>query len=140
MKHEKLGELGGWWEVLFKVRQIAGVALVPITIALATVIVVPWCRSIEQRLVEIQNEAHDYDTRIIRLEQFAAQGDRFTATQAAAMKLELQNQWLKEISEIRRQIDMLPQTLQIPPQWWEDYVRQEFERVNKRLDAHEQQK
>jgi len=135
--HKKLGELNGWWAFLFKVRQVSGVAMVPIVIALATIVVVPWCRGVEARLIEIQRESHSLDSRVVKIEGFAGQGGRFTEDMAAKMKLELQNEWLKEISEIRRQIDTLPQTLQMPPVWWEQYVRTEFQRVNERLDAHE---
>ena len=136
----KPDELNGFWQWLFKARQVAGLALVPIVIAFMTVIVVPWCRGIEARIVDIQDEGNNYDKRILKLEGFAGEGERFTKSQADKMKAELQNEWLKEIGEIRRQIDMLPQTIQIPPQWWEKYVREEFIRVNQRLDAHEKEK
>ena len=136
-EHKKLGELGGWWEVLFKVRQISGVVMVPIVIALLSIIVVPWCRGVESRLIEIQRESHSLDSRVVTLEGFANQGDRFTAAMAAQMKLELQNEWLREVAAIRRQIDTLPQTLQIPPVWWEQYVKTEIKRLEGRIEAHE---
>ena len=117
----------------FKATQVA----VPIIIAIAAVLVVPWCRGIETRLYEMTKDDQSMNGRVIRLEEFAGRGDRFTKSESEAMKLELQNQWLKEIGEIRRQIDTLPQTLQMPPVWWEQYVRTEFERVNQRLDSHE---
>ena len=137
MSDKKLGELGGWWEVLFKVRQISGVVMVPIVIALLSIIVVPWCRGVESRLIEIQRESHSLDSRVVTLEGFANQGDRFTAAMAAQMKLELQNEWLREVAAIRRQIDTLPQTLQIPPVWWEQYVKTEIKRLEGRIEAHE---
>jgi len=136
-EHKKLGELNGWWALMFKVRQVSGVVMVPIVIALATIVVVPWCRGVESRLIEMQRDNHAMDARLVRLEGFASQGDRFTAAMASTMKLELQNEWLKEISEIRRQIDVLPQTLQIPPPWWESYVKGEFKRLEQRIEAHE---
>jgi uncharacterized membrane protein len=136
-EHKKLGELNGWWALMFKVRQVSGVVMVPIVIALATIVVVPWCRGVESRLIEMQRENQAMDARLVRLEGFANQGDRFTAAMASTMKLELQNEWLKEISEIRRQIDVLPQTLQIPPAWWEQYVKGEFKRLEQRIEAHE---
>jgi uncharacterized membrane protein len=135
---KKLGELNGWWAMMFKIRQVSGVAMIPITIALATIVVVPWCRGVESRLIEIQRENHAMDARVVRLEGFANQGDRFTAAMASTMKLELQNEWLKEISEIRRQIDLLPQTLQLPPIWWEQYVKGEIKRLEDKIGAHEQ--
>ena len=138
--NKKLGELNGWWALMFKVRQVSGVVMVPIVIALATIVVVPWCRGVESRLIEIQHENHAIDARVVRLEGFASQGDRFTASMGSQMKLELQNEWLKEVSEIRRQIDLLPQTLQIPPVWWEQYVKAEIERVEARIDKLEQAK
>jgi hypothetical protein len=138
--HKKLGELNGWWAWMFKVRQVSGIALVPISIALVTVVVVPWCRGVESRLIEIQRDGFSLDSRVVKIEGFANQGDRFTAGMAAQMKLELQNEWLTEISAIRRQIDTLPQTLQMPPVWWEQYVKAEFKRIDQRLDAHEKAK
>jgi hypothetical protein len=137
--HKKLGELNGWWAFLFKVRQVSGVAMGPIVIALVTVVVVPWCRGVESRLIEIQEDFYSVDSRVMRLEGFANQGDRFTSQMAAQMKLELQNEWLKEVAAIRRQIDTLPQTLQMPPVWWEQYVRTEFKRLEQRIDSHERQ-
>ena len=135
--HKKLGELNGWWALMFKVRQVSGIAMVPIVIALATIVVVPWCRGVESRLIEIQRESHSIDSRVVTLEGFANQGDRFTAAMAAQMKLELQNEWLREVAAIRRQIDTLPQTLQIPPVWWEQYVKTEIKRLEQRIEAHE---
>ena len=135
--HKKLGELNGWWALMFKVRQISGVVMVPVVIALATIVVVPWCRGVESRLIEIQRDGHSLDSRVVTLEGFANQGDRFTSQMAAQMKLELQNEWLQEIGAIRRQIDTLPQTLAIPPVWWEQYVRTEFKRLEERIEAHE---
>ena len=126
--------------MMFKVRQVSGVVMIPIVIALATIVVVPWCRGVESRLIEIQRENHNIDARVVRLEGFASQGGRFTEDMGDKMKLELQNQWLKEISEIRRQIDLLPQTLQIPPPWWESYVKGEIKRVEARIDKIEQDK
>jgi hypothetical protein len=133
MSNIKTGEAGRFWDFIFKASQVA----VPLFITIATVVVVPWCRGIEARLFQLTKDDHSLNGRIIKLEDFAAQGDRFTATQAAQMKAELQNEWLKEVGAIRRQIDTLPQTLQIPPVWWEQYVRSEFQRVNERLDSHE---
>jgi hypothetical protein len=85
----------------------------------------------------IQTESRGLDTRVVKLEGFAGQGGRFTEDMAAKMKLELQNEWLQEIAAIRRQIDTLPQTLQIPPVWWEQYVKTEFTRLEGRIEAHE---
>ena len=85
----------------------------------------------------IQTESRGLDTRVVKLEGFANVGDRFTAGMAAQLKLELQNEWLQEIAAIRRQIDTLPQTLQMPPVWWEQYVKAEFKRIDQRLEAHE---
>ena len=129
----KLSESSNLWDWIFKVTQLA----VPVFIAVATVVIVPWCRGIESRLYEMAKDDQSMNGRVIRLESFANQGERFTASDANSMKLELQNAWLKEVSEIRRQIDTLPQTLQMPPVWWEQYVRSEFQRVNERLDVHE---
>jgi len=129
----KLSESSNLWDWIFKITQLA----VPVFIAIATVVVVPWCRGIESRLYEMTKDDQSMNGRVIRLESFANQGDRFTASDANAMKLELQNAWLKEVSEIRRQIDTLPQTLQMPPVWWEQYVRTEFQRINERIDVHE---
>jgi hypothetical protein len=129
----KLSESSNLWDWIFKVTQLA----VPVFIAVATVVIVPWCRGIESRLYEMAKDDQSMNGRVIRLESFANQGERFTASDANSMKLELQNAWLKEVSEIRRQIDTLPQTLQMPPVWWEQYVKSEIRRLEQRLDSHE---
>ena len=137
MNDKNLGQLGGWWEVLFKVRQISGVVMVPLIIALVSVVVVPWCRGIEVRLIDLQRSDHSTENRVVALEQLNSKDERFTASMAATMKLELQNEWLREIAAIRKQIDTLPQTLQMPPVWWEQYVKSEIRRLEQRLDSHE---
>ena len=111
--------------------------MVPLIIALVSVVVVPWCRGIEVRLIDLQRSDHSTENRVVALEQLNSKDERFTASMAATMKLELQNEWLREIALIRKQIDTLPQTLQMPPVWWEQYVKSEIRRLEQRLDSHE---
>ena len=47
----------------------------------------------------------------------------------AAMKTD----WLKSINEVNLKLAQLPGTLQVPPKWWEDYVRQNLQDHNDRL-------
>jgi hypothetical protein len=117
-----IGELNGKWASLFKISLV----VTPLFISL----VVTWGAWATQAV-------YGHDSRLAKLEGFAGEGERFTKSQADKMRAELQSEWLKEISEIRRQIDTLPQTLQIPPPWWEQYVREEFNRMNRRIDVHE---
>ncbi len=52
--NKKLGELNGWWAWLFKARQIAFVASIPFVIALFSVVIVPWCRGMDQSVVDLK--------------------------------------------------------------------------------------
>jgi hypothetical protein len=98
---------------MFKVRQVGGILAVPIIIALATLIIVPWCRGIEAKLADLQTMSHQFDlrmaeferypptlvrveqrqqeinVRVTKLEDFAATGPRFTSKDAEALKNEI---------------------------------------------------
>jgi hypothetical protein len=110
---------------------------------------VPWCIWTTTRI-------HSMDVSIVKLETFASAGGRFTAEHGQNMRLEIaaqhasenskiwqelaniQSKWLKEISTLNTQIATMPQTLQIPPEWWEEYVKTEFARHNARIAALEE--
>jgi hypothetical protein len=105
---------------------------------------IPWCIWVTSRI-------HSMDLSIAKLETFASAGGRFTSEHGQALRLEIQaqtaaesakiwqelaniqNRWLKEISAINTQMATLPQTLQLPPRWWEEYVRNEFNNQDKRI-------
>ena len=114
--------------------------------ATVAVTAIPWC-------VWVTNRIHAMDITVTKLESFASVGGRFTVDNGHALRLEMQHyttieasnlwkelastktQWLKEIADLNTRIAMLPQTLQIPPKWWEDYVKNEFDKVDRRMTA-----
>ena len=115
-----------------------------VIVGTVVVTVVPWC-------VWVTSRIHAMDVAVSRLQDFAQVGDRFTTAHGDRLKLEVQaeisnnmsrtwqelaaikSEWLKELSAINTQIAMIPQTLQIPPKWWEGYVRDEFRKTDERL-------
>jgi len=107
---------------------------------------IPWC-------VWATTMIHKMDMSVVKLETFASAGGRFTAEHGQNLRLEIaaqhsaentkiwqelaniQSKWLKEISQLNTQIATIPQTLQIPPKWWEEHVKSEFARHDSRISA-----
>ena len=111
---------------------------------------IPWC-------VWATTMIHSMDVSIAKLDTFARAGGRFSAEHGQTLRLEImaaqaaenariwqelasiQGKWLKEISALNTQIATLPQNLQLPPEWWEKYVRGEITDLDRRIAAIENQ-
>jgi hypothetical protein len=122
------------------------VKITQLILTAVAVTAIPWC-------VWATSRIHSMDVSVAKLEMFASAGGRFTAEQAQTLRLEIaaqhasentkiwqelaniQSRWLKEMSTLNTQIATMPQQLQLPPKWWEDYVRSEFERLNGRITS-----
>jgi hypothetical protein len=51
----------------------------------------------------------------------------------------MKTEWLREINAMNLKLTQLPQTLQVPPKWWEDYVRGMLSEHGTRIKELEQQ-
>ena len=111
---------------------------IKITQLLLTVIAVtavPWCVWATARI-------HHIELGVRELETFAAVGGRFTQENARTLRLELMSLhaaelatvW-KELNTLNTQVATLPQTLTIPPKWWEEFVRTELNRLDRRIST-----
>jgi hypothetical protein len=107
---------------------------------------IPWCIWATSRI-------HAMDVAVAKLDTFAAVGGRFTQENGQTLRLELmahhaaenakvwqelaaiQSKWLKEISILNTQIATLPQSLTLPPKWWEEYVKTELTRHDQRISV-----
>jgi len=153
MAHEskRIGDLNGWWARLFKLVQILVAVAIPVSIFVLGAVVFPWCKQIDESVHLMTTQLTVLESyvatirvlddrqrliqeRVLKLESFAGEGDRFTARDANTMKLQLQNDWLRELSLLKDQITKLPSTIQVPPVWFEQYVRTEFARQEQRLN------
>jgi len=115
-----------------------------LVITVVAVTAIPW-------VVWATSRIHSMDLSIVKLETFASAGGRFTAEHGETLRLEIaaenvaenlkiwqeiaviQGRWIKEISVLNTQIATLPQTMKIPPIWWEEYVKTEFARQHSRI-------
>lgn len=52
----------------------------------------------------------------------------------------MKTDWLKSIGEVNLKLAQLPQSLQVPPKWWEEYVRENIRSHDDRLKALEKRK
>jgi hypothetical protein len=122
------------------------VKITQLILTAVAVTAIPWC-------VWATSRIHSMDVSVAKLEMFASAGGRFTAEHGQNLRLELaaqqalentkiwqelaniQGKWLKEISTLNTQIATMPQTLQLPPKWWEEYVKSEFARHENRITA-----
>ena len=120
------------------------VRVAQVVVAIVAATAIPWC-------AWFTTQIHSMQVSIAKLEEFAKAGDRFTASDGERLRLEIQAQssadlakvwkemsniqarWLKEISAMNTQIALLPQTIIIPPKWWEDYVRTELAKIEIRV-------
>ena len=120
------------------------VRVAQVVVAIVAATAIPWC-------AWFTTQIHYMQVSIAKLEEFAKAGDRFTASDGERLRLEIQAQssadlakvwkemsniqarWLKEISAMNTQIALLPQTIIIPPKWWEDYVRTELAKIEIRV-------
>lgn len=128
----KLGELGGFWEMLFKVRQISGVVMVPLGIALITVVVIPWCRGMDSSVIQlhtqmmlieqslpilkdVESRQRDVIDRVTKLEGFANVGPRFTIRDAEALEnrimLALQKEQQTRFDVLLNRLDTLTEAI-----------------------------
>ena len=52
----------------------------------------------------------------------------------------MKTEWIKGMNDINVKLASLPATLQLPPKWWEDYVRSNLADHNERLKLLERSK
>lgn len=50
----------------------------------------------------------------------------------------MKTEWVKSLNEVNIKLASLPATLQLPPKWWEGYVRENLSAHKQRLDILEQ--
>ena len=115
-----------------------------LALGIAGILIVPWC-------VYITFTLRDITLEINRLTIYSEVGGRFTAEHAQQLRMEVQanleresgrvalqmeknqREWLLALATLKNQLDMLPQTLVLPPKWWEDYVKIEITTLNQRI-------
>lgn len=62
-----------------------------------------------------------------------AAGQARELTRIWAEMATMKTDWIKGMNDINLKLAALPQSLQLPPKWWEDYVRSNFAEHNARI-------